>query len=91
MSTFVSQRVQSVRRGESAVAATVVRLGGSSDTVELPDMIADSGAVVQLRRPGDIDVTVSQSDIDTVSISNGQRDKEILLVSLHPDPVIQPR
>jgi hypothetical protein len=91
MSTFVSQHIESVRRGESALALTTVRLSGASDTVELPDLANTSNTVVQLRRPGDIKVDISISDIDTVAITNGQRDKEILLVSLHNDPVPQPR
>lgn len=72
------------------MVATVVRLTAASDSVELPNMTASSNCVVQLRRPKDPLVTVSQSDIDTVSVT-GIIGDEILLVSLHPDPPPEPR
>lgn len=88
MSILISQTIQTVRRGQSAVTATVARLTAVSDSVELPDMAASANCVVQLRRPGDPKVVVSQSNIDTVSVT-GKIGDEVLLVSLHSDPVVE--
>jgi len=82
--------MQTVRRGQSSVAATVVKLTAVSDSVELPSMAASSNCVVQLRRPGDPKVVVSQTDLNTVGVT-GKIGDEILLVSLHTDPVPEPR
>lgn len=90
MSYFISQHAQTVRRGNSSVLTTVVKLTRASDTVELPNMIAAANSVVQLRRHGDPKTVVSQTDIDTVSVTGNAGD-EILLVSLHSDPIPEPR
>lgn len=91
MSIFISQDTHQVRRAGSVIAVTVVQLVGASDTVELPNMANSENCVVQLRRPGDPDVVVTQSDIDTVAITGGVIDGRILLVSLHDDPIPEPR
>lgn len=86
MSQFVSQKLHSVRRGQSSVVASVVRLTAASDTVTLPSMKASSNCVVQLRRPNDPLVTVSQSNSTSVSLT-GEVGDEVLLVSFHHDPI----
>jgi hypothetical protein len=89
MAIFVSQSDMATRRGAHAVVATVVKLEGSgSESFDLPNMTAASNAVVQLRRPGDTAVTVSQSDTNTVAISGGSAGQEVLLISSHNDPVV---
>ncbi len=90
MSIFIAQRAHTVRRGNSSLLTTVVRLTSKSDSVELPNMSAASNTVVQLRRPNDPNVEVSQTDIDTVALTGNVGD-EILLVSLHQDPMPEPR
>lgn len=87
MSRIVSQEINTVRHGESAVCATVVKLDNAADTVKLPDMAAASNCVVQLRRPNDVLVTVTQDDVDDVSLDNGAAGNEVLIISLHNDPV----
>lgn len=84
----ISQQSVVVRRGETSVLATVVRLASSSDTVELPNMAASSNSAAQLRRPGDAAVTVSQSDVNSVTVSSGKAGQEVLIVSLHNDPIV---
>lgn len=86
MSQILSQKIQSVRRGSSSVAATVVKLTTRSDSVEVPRMAATANTAAQLRRPGDNVVTVSITDIDTVALTGNVGD-EVLLVTLHDDPV----
>jgi hypothetical protein len=71
------------------IVSTVVKLTAAADTVELPRMRADSNSVVQLRRPGDLVVTVSQSDFTTVTLT-GNVGQEVLLVSLSDDPIANP-
>jgi hypothetical protein len=90
MSLLGSQKIETVRRGHSAVAVTAIELVAASDTVELPNMAASSNCVVQLRRPGDPKVVVSQTDIDTASVTGSIGDK-VLIVSLHDDPAPEPR
>ncbi len=90
MSVIVSQKHQTIRRGQSSVVASVVRLTSNSDSVELPNMQSTNNCAVQLRRPGDPLVTVSQSDIDTVALT-GTGGDEVLIVSLHVDPIPEPR
>jgi hypothetical protein len=89
MAHFVSQSLPtSTRRGESAVVATVVKLASATDSFDLPRMAAASNSVSQLRRPGDAAITVSQTDVNTVSITGGSAGQEVLLVSLHNDPIV---
>jgi hypothetical protein len=88
MASFVSQSFLTVRNGEQSVVATVVTLASASDSFDLPNMAASSNSVVQLRRPGDSAVTVSQSDINTVSITGGSPGQAVLLVSSHADPIV---
>lgn len=90
MAQIVSQQIQTVRRGSSSVAATVVRLTARSDSVEVPNLSANSNTAVQLRRPKDPLVTVSITDLDTVALT-GQVGQEILLITLHNDPIPRPR
>jgi hypothetical protein len=89
LSQIISQEINTVRRGESCVCVTVVRLDSAVDTVKLPDMSADSNCAVQLRRPGQNDplLTVTQDDVDDVSLDGGRAGNEVLIVSLHNDPV----
>lgn len=88
MSTFISQKPNPV--GDSLlILATVVKLTTNSDTVELPNMAASTNSVVQLRRPGDPSVTISQSDINTVSVT-GNLGNVVMLVSIHTDPIPEP-
>jgi dTDP-4-amino-4,6-dideoxygalactose transaminase len=49
-------------------------------------MAATANTAAQLRRPGDNVVTVSITDIDTVALTGNVGD-EVLLVTLHDDPV----
>ena len=84
----IAQQPSVVRRGQTTVLSTVVRLTGASDTVELPNMAASSNSAAQLRRPGDSAVTVSQSDINSVSVTGGTAGQEVLIVSLHQDPIV---
>jgi hypothetical protein len=51
-------------------------------------MQAESNCVIQLRRPGDPEVTVSQTDIDTVALT-GSVGQEVLIVTLHDDPAVE--
>jgi hypothetical protein len=88
MSLLLNQRIETVRHGQSSVATTVVKLTAQSDTVELPQMAAAANSVVQLRRVGDSIATISQTDINTVSVT-GKIGQEVLLVSLHDDPVVE--
>jgi hypothetical protein len=71
------------------LVASVVKLTAASDTVVLPRMRASSNSVVQLRRPGDSLVTVSQTDFTTVSLT-GTVGQEILLISISDDPITNP-
>jgi hypothetical protein len=88
MSVVKSQTSQSVKRGQSSVTATVVQLTAASDTLEVARMQAESNCVIQLRRPGDPEVTVSQTDIDTVALT-GSVGQEVLIVTLHDDPAVE--
>jgi hypothetical protein len=88
MASFVSQHNMAIRNGNQSIVATVVKLASASDSFDLPNMAAASNSVVQLRRPGDSAVTVSQSDINTVSISGGSAGQDVLLVSSHNDPIV---
>lgn len=88
MSNFISQSFHRVRHGDISVGTTVVKLVTASDTVELPNMSAATNSVVQLRRPGDPSVTVSQSDVNTASLTGNAGD-EVLIISMHGDPVVE--
>lgn len=88
MSTVKSQQSQSVKRGESSVTVSVIKLTAVSDTLEVARMQATSNCAIQLRRPGDPEVTVSQTDIDTVAITGGVG-QEVLIVTLHDDPAVE--
>ena len=87
MATRISQSVVSTGRDQSVVT-TLVRLVSASDAFDLPQMIANSNSVVQLRRPGDAAVTVTQDDTRQVTITGGVADQEVQLVSLHNDPIV---
>ena len=90
MSILLSQQIQTIRRGGSSVAATVVVLTAGSDSVEVPTLAANANTAIQLRRPKDPLVTVSITDIDTVALTGNIGD-EILLITLHDDPIPEPR
>lgn len=87
MSLILSQEINTIRHGESAVCVTLVRLTSAVDTVELPRMAAEENCVVQLRRQKDVLVTVTQDDNDDVSLDGGSAGDEVLIISLHNDPV----
>lgn len=87
MSVIVQQNVQTFTPYN--LVATVVKLTAASDSVVLPRMRDSSNCVVQLRRPGDVLVTVSQSDFTTVTLT-GTVGSEILLISLSDDPITNP-
>ena len=87
MATILSQKVQPI--GGQNVVATLVELTANSDSVTLPRMAATSNTVAQLVRPNDTAATVSQSDVTTVSIT-GVSGNQVLLVSLHDDPIPNP-
>lgn len=89
MARIITQKFQTVRNGSSSVTATVVKLTSASDTVDVPNMQSTANCVVQLRRPGDPLVTISQSDINTVALT-GNIGEEVLIVTLHDDPMPQP-
>ncbi len=88
MAIVKSQQSQTVKRGQSSVTVTVAVLVAASDTLEVARMQAASNCVVQLRRPGDPEVTVSQTDIDTVALT-GSPGQEVLIVTLHDDPAVE--
>jgi len=88
MSRVKSQSSQSVIRGKSSVTATVVILTAASDTLEVARMQAASNCCIQLRRPGDSEVTLSQTDIDTVAFT-GTVGQEVLIITLHDDPAVE--
>ena len=88
MASFISQSPATVTRGNQGILATVVRLDGPAETVELPNMAATSNSAVQLRRPGDGAVTVTQTDINTISITGGSAGQEVLIISSHGDPIL---
>lgn len=89
MSVVISQNMNAVKHGSVSIVTTVVRLSAASATINLPNMLASSNSVVQLRRPGDAAVTVTQSDINTVAISGGAKGNEVMLVSVSSDPVTE--
>jgi hypothetical protein len=89
MSTILAQSVTRLNKPNSHVVLTVVKLTAASDSVDLPRMSSTTGAVAQIRRVGDPAVTVSQSDIDTVSLTGTVGD-EILLVSHSNSPIPNP-
>lgn len=92
MSTIVSQRVLPIKGGN--LVATLVTLTAASDSVTLPRMRGTSNQVVQLIRPGDSSVTVSQSGVSgeehTVVNLTGTVGNQVLLVSNHGDPIPNP-
>lgn len=87
MSSIVSQEVLFI--GDSNLVATVVKLTANSDSVTLPRMLSTSNNVVQLRRPGDSSVTVSQTSATAVTLT-GTSGNEILLISHSDDPIPNP-
>ena len=88
MSVVKSQQSQTVKRGQSSVTVTVVQLTTKSDSLEVARMQASANCAIQLRRPGDPEVTVSQTDIDTVAFT-GSVGQEVLIVTLHDDPAVE--
>jgi hypothetical protein len=93
VSQVVNQSFHTVRNGLKAIGVTVVRLDNAADSIEVPYMLASSGCVFQLRRPGQSDklISVSQDDINTVSLDSGAAGDEVLIVTLHNDPILEKR
>ena len=89
MAIVVSQDIHTLVGLGANLVATVVKLTSTSDSVALPRMKGTSNRVVQLRRPGDSAVTVTQSDATTVSLA-GSVGNEVLLVSFSDDPIPNP-
>lgn len=89
MSDIIAQNYNSVQRGTATVVSTVVRMSAATASFSLPNMLAASNSVVQLRRPGDAAVTVTQDDINSVTITGSAAGTEVLLVSLSNDPVVE--
>ena len=89
MSFIKSQKSETVKRGQSSVAATVIKLTGATYTLEVARMQNTTGCCAQLRRPQDKSVIVSQTDIDTVAISGGEAGQEVLIITLHDDPAVE--
>ena len=95
MSTILFQRVLPIK-GANLVATLVSITAVASDEVSLPRMSGTSGRVVQLRRPGDAAVTVAQTLSGSASavgctITGASRvGQEVLLVSMHNDPIPAP-
>jgi len=87
MSVIVKQSVH--QHTPHNIVSTVVKLTAAADTVTLPRMRASSNSVVQLRRPGDSAVTVSQTNFTAVALT-GSVNQEVLLVSLSDDPIVNP-
>ena len=88
MAIVKSQQSHSVKRGQSSVTVSVVQLSTAVDSLEVARMQAASNCAIQLRRPGDPEVTVSQTDIDTVALT-GTVGQEVLIVTLHDDPAVE--
>ncbi len=88
MAIVKSQKSETVKRGQSSVTVTVVVLTSATDSLEVARMQNTSNCAVQLRRPQDKSLTVSQTDIDTVSLV-GTIGQEALIVTLHDDPAVE--
>ena len=89
MASIVTQQVLPVTAIAANLVATKIKLTSAADSVTLPRMRQSTNSVVQLRRPGDATVTVSQSSFTNVNLTGSVGD-EILLVSFHDDPIPNP-
>lgn len=98
MSRIISQDVNRVRGGGRGshginIVSTVAVVENGTDTVVLPRMSKSSGPCAAIVvRPGDsTSVTLTQTNITTVTLSNtsGAR-QSIMIVSLHDDPIPNP-
>lgn len=84
MANVKSQRFLDGPGDSFMVGLTVLTLTAASDTLTVPDL-ADSTAGVsckQLERSGDPTVTVSNSNVNTVTLT-GAIDDEIVLATIH--------
>ena len=88
MSVIKAQQSQTIVHGKSSVTATVVQLTAVSDSFEVARMQATSNCAIQLRRPLDREVALTQSDIDTVGLV-GSVGQEVLIITLHDDPAVE--
>ena len=88
MSHIISQNENPVKRGSLSIVTTVVKLTGATYALSIPNCTASANSVVQLRRPGDAAVTVTQDDINSVTITGGVSGNEVMLVSLSDDPAV---
>ena len=90
MAAFISTQVTYQLPGLGrTLVVTTVKLNLTTDTVTLPRMAATTNSVVQLRRPGDTSVTVSQTSASVVTLT-GSIGQSALLVSIHDDPIPSP-
>lgn len=89
MASIISQHLLPVTGLGANLVSTLVKLTAVSDSVTLPRMRQSANSVVQLRRPGDASVTVSQSDFTAVTLTGNVGD-QALLVSFHDDPIVSP-
>jgi len=87
MSTITAQKVLPISAGN--LVATFVTLTANSDSVTLPRMRSTSGQVVQLVRPGDTTITITQSSATAVTLV-GTSGQSVLLISNHDDPIPNP-
>lgn len=87
MSTITAQRVLPITAAN--LVATFVTLTATSDSVTLPRMRSTSSQVVQLVRPGDTAITVTQTSATAVTLV-GTIGQSILLISNHDDPIPNP-
>lgn len=87
MSTIISQEY--ITTGSGNLVVSLVKLTATSDSVTLPRMVGTSNRVVQLRRPGDVEVTVTQSTATSVTLA-GSVGNEVLLVSFSDSPIPSP-
>ncbi len=86
----VSQDLLPIRNG--TIVSTVVRLdGGSNDSATWSQASRADGAIVQVLRPGDTAVTVTQDDIDSLTITGGVAGQEVLIIAHSDRPVVDTR
>ena len=88
MANIIKQTYMPLPKG-TLVATLVKKTSNASETVTLPQMVAATNSVVQLRRQGDAASTVTQVLITTCTVT-GAKDAEVLLLSWSLAPVTNP-
>jgi len=87
VSRIVRQDCHTIRRGELSVCVSVIKLDSAEDAHTFTGFAAGQNCIVQLRRPGDPLITVTQDDTDEASFDGGAAGDEVLIISLHNDPM----